>query len=124
LLWRTPKLVPETQRRCCSCTAGAAITMYFAPQQKFFGTTRRTVAVDLRCHGASDAPRQEYTVADFADDLAWQCRLLELKKPIVVGRSMGGTAMLLGFERAYVGRQSSGPSMANRSSHGTKAHAH
>jgi pimeloyl-ACP methyl ester carboxylesterase len=67
---------------------------HFAPQQAAFGTQRRTVAVDLRGHGASDAPLQEYTVAGFADDLAWQCRELELVKPIVVGHSMGGTIAL------------------------------
>jgi pimeloyl-ACP methyl ester carboxylesterase len=67
---------------------------HFAPQQVALGTQRRTVAVDLRGHGASDAPPQEYTVAGFADDLAWQCRELELVKPIVVGHSMGGTIAL------------------------------
>ncbi len=58
------------------------------------GKTRRTVAVDLRGHGASDAPPQEYTVASFADDLLWQCRELGLVKPIVVGHGMGGTIAL------------------------------
>ena len=58
------------------------------------GKTRRTVAVDLRGHGASDAPSQEYTVASFADDLLWQCRELGLVKPIVVGHGMGGTIAL------------------------------
>jgi pimeloyl-ACP methyl ester carboxylesterase len=67
---------------------------HFAAQQAFFGNTRRTVAVDLRGHGASDAPVEDYTVASFVDDLAWQCRELELNKPIVVGHSMGGNIAL------------------------------
>jgi pimeloyl-ACP methyl ester carboxylesterase len=67
---------------------------YFSPQIEFFGKTRRTVAVDLRGHGVSDAPLQDYTVAGFVDDLAWQCRQLSLIKPIVVGHSMGGTIAL------------------------------
>lgn len=67
---------------------------YFAPQQAHFEKTRRTVAVDLRCHGASDALFQEYTVAGFVDDLVWQCNELRLIKPIVVGHSMGGNIAL------------------------------
>jgi pimeloyl-ACP methyl ester carboxylesterase len=67
---------------------------YFAAQQAFFSKTRRTVAVDLRGQGASDAPLQDYTVATFVDDLAWLCGQLELAKPIVIGHSMGGTIAL------------------------------
>jgi pimeloyl-ACP methyl ester carboxylesterase len=67
---------------------------YFGPQQAFFARTGRTVAVDLRGHGASDAPHQDYTVAGFADDLVWQCHQLEIAKPIVIGHSMGGIIAL------------------------------
>jgi pimeloyl-ACP methyl ester carboxylesterase len=67
---------------------------HFAPRQAFFGTSRRTVTVDLRGHGASDAPSQAYTMEGFADDLAWQCDQLGLTKSIVVGRSMGGNVAL------------------------------
>ncbi|MGL3210873.1 MULTISPECIES: alpha/beta fold hydrolase [unclassified Bradyrhizobium] len=31
-----------------------------------------------------------YTVAGFADDIAWQCAELELFKAVVIGHSMGG----------------------------------
>jgi pimeloyl-ACP methyl ester carboxylesterase len=50
--------------------------------------------VDLRGHGKSDAPHQDYTMAAFADDLAWLCVKLALVKPIVVGHSMGGNVAL------------------------------
>ena len=63
---------------------------HLAPQLEHFGRTHRVVAVDLRGHGASDTPAQEYTVAGFADDLAWLCDQLRLAKPVVVGHSMGG----------------------------------
>jgi pimeloyl-ACP methyl ester carboxylesterase len=63
---------------------------YFAPQVEHFSRQRRTLAVDLRGHGASDAPRQDYTVEGFADDLAWLCGQLKLEQPIVVGHSLGG----------------------------------
>ena len=62
-----------------------------APQAEFFRRSHRVVSVDLRGHGESDAPHQDYTMAAFADDLAWLCSELALVKPIVVGHSMGGT---------------------------------
>ncbi|WP_245334839.1 alpha/beta fold hydrolase [Bradyrhizobium mercantei] len=66
----------------------------FSPQLLHFAQRRRTVAVNLRGHGFSDAPNQEYTVAGFADDIAWQCAQLELLKPVVIGHSMGGRIAL------------------------------
>jgi pimeloyl-ACP methyl ester carboxylesterase len=52
------------------------------------------VAVDLRGHGRSDAPRQEYTIEGFADDLAWICDRLGIEKPVAVGHSLGGEVCL------------------------------
>jgi pimeloyl-ACP methyl ester carboxylesterase len=63
---------------------------HLAPQFEHFGRNYRVVAVDLRGHGVSDKPEQEYTVARFADDLAWLCDQLRLARPVVVGHSMGG----------------------------------
>jgi pimeloyl-ACP methyl ester carboxylesterase len=63
---------------------------HVVPQFEYFGRTHRVVAVDLRGHGASDKPVQEYTVAGFAEDLAWLCDQLNVAKPVVVGHSMGG----------------------------------
>ncbi|MCC8955706.1 alpha/beta hydrolase [Bradyrhizobium sp. Pear77] len=66
----------------------------FTPQIAHFSQSRRVVAVNIRGHGASDAPEQEYTIAGFADDIAWQCAQLGLLKPIVIGHSMGGRIAL------------------------------
>src|SRR5258707_4277252 len=66
----------------------------FTPQIAHFGQTRRVVAVDLRGHGASDAPDQEYTIRGFADDIAWQCAQLGLQKPVVIGHRFGGAVVL------------------------------
>jgi pimeloyl-ACP methyl ester carboxylesterase len=66
----------------------------FTPQIAHFGKSRRVVAVDLRGHGASDAPEQDYIMAGFADDIAWQCARLGLKKPVVIGHSFGGAVAL------------------------------
>lgn len=49
-----------------------------------------TVAVDLRGHGDSDKPDQDYSIAVFVDDVAWLCKEIGLEKPVVVGHSMGG----------------------------------
>ena len=61
-----------------------------APLFNYFRRSRRVVNVDLRGHGESDKPEQDYTMVAFADDLAWMCGELGLEKPIVIGHSMGG----------------------------------
>src|SRR5580698_5963929 len=66
----------------------------FARQAKVLSQSHHVVLVDLRGHGMSDAPHQDYTMAAFADDLAWLCTELALAKPIVVGHSMGGNVAL------------------------------
>jgi pimeloyl-ACP methyl ester carboxylesterase len=66
----------------------------FTSQIAHFAQSRRVVAVNLRGHGASDAPEQDYTIRGFADDIAWQCRQLGLHKPVVIGHSLGGAIAL------------------------------
>jgi pimeloyl-ACP methyl ester carboxylesterase len=51
---------------------------HFAPQAEFFGRSHRVASVDLLGHGRSDAPRQNYTMAAFADDLELLCNELGL----------------------------------------------
>ena len=60
------------------------------PLFTYFRRSHRVITVDLRGHGESDKPEQDYTMAVFADDLAWMCGELRLEKPIVIGHSMGG----------------------------------
>jgi pimeloyl-ACP methyl ester carboxylesterase len=72
---------------CCDHT-------YFAPQFERYQREHRVVAVDLRGHGRSDMPEQDYTMAGFADDLAWLCDELGLTRPVVIGHSMGGVIAL------------------------------
>ena len=74
---------------CCNLT-------HFAPQVEHFAPHHRCFSVDLRGHGRSDAPEQTYTIEGFADDLVWICDQLSIRRPIVVGHSMGGlTAFVL-----------------------------
>ena len=66
----------------------------FAPQLDYFGRGHRAVAVDLRGHGESDKPQQEYTIEGFADDVAWLSAEIGIVRPVVVGHSMGGLVAL------------------------------
>lgn len=67
---------------------------HFQAQVAHFSRAHRTIAVDLRGHGQSDSPRQEYSMAGFVDDLAWLCQQLGVARPVVVGHSMGGVIAL------------------------------
>ena len=67
---------------------------FWAPQVEHFSKKHRVVVVDLRGHGASDAPAGEYTIDLLADDLAWLCREINLDAPVVVGHSLGGVVAL------------------------------
>ena len=59
-----------------------------------FAARHRIVAVDLRGHGGSDAPRQDYSIGALADDVAWLCRRLHLRHVVAVGHRMGGLIAL------------------------------
>ena len=63
-------------------------------QQAFFSDTHRVVNVDLRGHGESGSPKQIYSVAQFADDLAWLCQELGIQRAALIGHSMGGAVAL------------------------------
>ncbi|HUE40002.1 MAG TPA: alpha/beta hydrolase [Candidatus Binatia bacterium] len=67
---------------------------YFAPQREHFAKRHRVVSVDLCGHGESDAAPGDYSIAGFADDVAWLCGELGLEKPVVIGHSMGGMTAL------------------------------
>jgi len=62
---------------------------HMAAQAAHFGPGRRVVSVDLRGHGQSDVTGP-FTLEQFADDLAWLCGQIDLRRPVVVGHSMGG----------------------------------
>ncbi len=66
-------------------------------QRRRFCRERRVIVPDLRGHGRSDAPRQDYDIATFVDDLAWQLDDLRIDRAAVVGHSMGGA---IGLELA------------------------
>ncbi|MBN2083921.1 MAG: alpha/beta fold hydrolase [Anaerolineales bacterium] len=54
------------------------------------------VLMDMRGHGESDAPQDDgYTLDNMASELAAGIRALQLKKPVVLGHSMGAFNALL-----------------------------
>lgn len=69
---------------CCDHT-------FFKPQADYFAALgHHIISPDLRGHGQSDKPEQSYPIAAFSDDVVWMCRELNVKRPILVGHSMGG----------------------------------
>jgi pimeloyl-ACP methyl ester carboxylesterase len=67
---------------------------HWAPQVGHFRREHRVVTVDLRGHGESSAPEQPYTVAGFAEDLAWVCGQVAVEQAVLVGHSMGAAVVL------------------------------
>ncbi|HZO78162.1 MAG TPA: alpha/beta fold hydrolase [Solirubrobacteraceae bacterium] len=67
---------------------------FWAPQLGRFAQAHRVVAVDLRGHGESDAPHEPYTMQVFAGDVAWMSGRLGVRRPVVVGHSLGGLVAL------------------------------
>jgi pimeloyl-ACP methyl ester carboxylesterase len=66
----------------------------FASQANYFRRSHHVVSVDLRGHGQSDAPVTDYTMAAYAEDIAFLCAEINLVDPIVVGHSMGGNVAM------------------------------
>jgi pimeloyl-ACP methyl ester carboxylesterase len=84
-----------------------------AARATFLRVSHRVISVDLRGHGSSDAPRQDYTMQVFGDDLAALCAALGLVKPIVIGHSMGGNIALWlwgAISRTRIGHKQCHPS--------------
>ena len=59
-------------------------------QVPYFSQFFRVITFDRRGTGRSEAPPEEWTNADFADDLAGLLDALEIDKAIVAGASLGG----------------------------------
>ena len=67
---------------------------HFTPQMEYFARRGRVLNAELRGHGDSDKPKQEYSIEGFAEDLVWLCTQQHMAKPVIVGQSMGGNMAL------------------------------
>ncbi len=73
---------------CCDSTNWRAQVLAFRRRY-------RIVTTDLRGHGKSAKPKQDYTMDGFASDLEWLIDELDLRRPVVIGHSMGGLVALI-----------------------------
>lgn len=62
----------------------------WAPQVATLSRQFRTIAIDLRGHGESDAPIWSFTLDQYADDVSALLDHLAIPRAILVGLSMGG----------------------------------
>jgi 3-oxoadipate enol-lactonase len=63
---------------------------FWRNQVEYFKYKRRIIILDLRGHGRSDKPREEYSIQIFSEDLHSFMNQVGIKKAILVGHSMGG----------------------------------
>lgn len=75
----------------------------WAPQTTALSRQFRTIAVDLRGHGESDAPLWNFSLDEFADDVCALLDHLAIPQAVLVGLSMGGY-ISLAFSRKYARR--------------------
>jgi pimeloyl-ACP methyl ester carboxylesterase len=69
---------------------GACDRSFWEPQVVHFRGRYRLVLPDLRGHGASPAPQDEYSVAAFASDVGVLADGLGIRGATVIGHSLGG----------------------------------
>jgi non-heme chloroperoxidase len=68
---------------------GVMMSGRFFAQQTALRVTHRVVVPDLRGHGLSEKVLSGHTVADYAQDLGLLFEAMSLRRPLLVGWSMG-----------------------------------
>lgn len=66
----------------------------FDEQMKYFSETNQCIAVDLPGFGKSSRPKLDYTMTIYGEILNEFCAKLKLKKPVLLGHSLGGLIAL------------------------------
>jgi non-heme chloroperoxidase len=86
----------EVDRRAVVLIHGVTMSRrYFQGQLEPLSTDSRVIAVDLRGHGDSENVETGHTVPQYARDLRHFIDALQLRRPVLLGWSMGG---LVAFE--------------------------
>ncbi len=67
---------------------------FFSHQAEYFSKKHRVVSIDLRGHGESDRPEEDYPISGYADDVAYVIKELDIGPVVAVGHSMGGLVVL------------------------------
>jgi 3-oxoadipate enol-lactonase len=75
----------------------------WAAQEKALSSQFRTITIDLRGHGESDAPLWRYTLEQSADDVSALLDHLGIQRALFAGLSMGGY-ILFAFYRKFAVR--------------------
>ena len=75
----------------------------WAPQVAALSKQFRTITIDLRGHGESDAPLWNFSLDQYADDVCALLNYLALPQAVLVGLSMGGYVSFA-FSRKYGSR--------------------
>ena len=73
---------------------GLADRSHFAHISAHLATRQRVIAIDLRGHGDSDMPDDEFTVADLAADIAAVCDQTGVGRAVICGHSLSGAVAL------------------------------
>jgi N-formylmaleamate deformylase len=67
----------------------------WTPVTEVFADRYDVIMVDLRGHGKSEAPEDGYTLENLGTELAYLIQALELKKPTILGHSLGAVTALV-----------------------------
>lgn len=70
---------------CYTCTIH-----WWSQLEPLLASNRRIVSIDLIGHGGSEKPRDGYSAADQADQIAKALRELRVRDALLVGQSLGG----------------------------------
>lgn len=67
---------------------------FMNPQFEHFSHSARVLSIDLRGHGESDKPKQNYSIKTFAEDIIYLCQTHGIKKAVFVGLNFGANVAI------------------------------
>lgn len=67
---------------------------FMEPQFQYFNQFGKVLSMDLRGHGSSDKPAQNYTTQTYADDIAYLCQSQGISQAIFVGLNYGANVAI------------------------------